>query len=33
MMGVKKGNFQADIPVSFLFRLREDGWHVDKLVH
>ena len=33
MMGVKKGNFQADIPVSFLFRLRDDGWHVDKLVH
>ena len=33
MMGVKKGNFQADTPVSFLFRLRDDGWHVDKLVH
>jgi hypothetical protein len=33
IMGVKKGNFQADIPASFLFRLRDDGWHVEKVVH
>ena len=33
IMGVKKGNFQADTPASFQFRLRDDGWHVDKLVH
>ena len=33
IMGVKKGNFQPDIPVSFLFRLREDGWHAEKLLH
>lgn len=33
LMGVKKGNFQADVPPTFLFRLREDGWHVDKMVH
>ena len=33
LMGVKKGNFQADTPTSFLFRLRDDGWHVEKLVH
>ena len=33
IMGVKKGNFQPDTPASFLFRLRDDGWHVDKLVH
>jgi len=33
IMGVRKGNFQSDIQPSFLFRLREDGWHVEKLVH
>jgi hypothetical protein len=33
IMGVKKGNFQPGTPVSFLFRLGNDGWHVEKLVH
>jgi len=33
IMGVRKGEFQANIPASFQFRLRDDGWHVDKLVH
>ena len=33
IMGVKKGNFQPDIAPTFLFRLRDDGWHVEKLVH
>lgn len=33
IMGVKKGNFQPDTPVSFLFRLHDDGWHAEKLVH
>jgi hypothetical protein len=33
LMGVKKGNFQADVPTIFRFRLHDDGWHVDKLVH
>jgi hypothetical protein len=33
IMGVKKGNFQADTPATFLFRLRDDGWHAEKMVH
>ena len=33
LMGVRKGNFQADALPTFLFRLRDDGWHVEKLVH
>ena len=33
LMGVKKGNFQADVPPTFLFRLQNDGWHVEKVVH
>ena len=33
LMGVKKGNFQADVLPTFQFRLRDDGWHVEKLVH
>jgi hypothetical protein len=33
IMGVKHGNFQEDTPPSFVFRLAEDGWHLDKLVH
>jgi hypothetical protein len=33
IMGVKKGNFQADTPATFQFRLRDDGWHVEKMVH
>ena len=33
IMGVRKGNFQPDIPVTFQFRLRDDGWHAEKLVH
>ena len=33
LMGVKKGNFQADVPPTFLFRLQNDGWHAEKLVH
>jgi hypothetical protein len=32
-MGVKKGNFQADVPATFRFRLRDDGWHVEQMVH
>jgi hypothetical protein len=33
IMGVKRGNFRGDTPPSFRFRLAEDGWHVDKVVH
>jgi hypothetical protein len=33
LMGVKKGNFQADVPATFRFRLRDDGWHVEQMVH
>jgi hypothetical protein len=33
IMGVKKGNFQADTPATFQFRLRDDGWHAEKMVH
>lgn len=33
IMGVKKGTFREDAPVSFLFHLREDGWHLERLVH
>ena len=33
IMGVKKGNFQADTPATFSFRLRDDGWHAEKMVH
>jgi hypothetical protein len=33
LMGVKKGNFQADVPPTFRFRLQNDGWHAEKLVH
>jgi len=33
LMGVKKGNFQADTPATFQFRLRDDGWHAEKMVH
>jgi hypothetical protein len=32
-MGVKKGNFQADVPATFRFRLRDDGWHAEQMVH
>jgi hypothetical protein len=33
IMGVKKGNFQENLPVSFEFRLYDDGWRVQRLVH
>ena len=34
LMGIKKGNFNPDVPVLFQFRQAEDGtWKVDKLVH
>ena len=33
LMGVKKGNFQADVLPTFRFRLQNDGWHAEKLVH
>ena len=33
LMGVRKGNFQPDVLPIFQFRLKDDGWHVDKLVH
>lgn len=33
VMGVKRGNFREDAPTSFAFRLVEDGWHYDKIVH
>jgi len=33
IMGVKRGNFREDTPPSFLFRLADDGWHMEKLVH
>jgi hypothetical protein len=33
IMGVKKGAFREDAPVAFLFRQKEDGWHLEKLVH
>ena len=33
LMGVKKGNFQSDVLPTFQFRLQDDGWHVEKLVH
>ena len=33
IMGVKKGEFQPDVPVSFEFRLDNDGWKMERLVH
>jgi len=33
MMGVKKGKFREDAPLTFLFRLKEDGWHFERIVH
>jgi hypothetical protein len=33
IMGVKHGVFREDTPVSFLFRKRDDGWHLEKVVH
>jgi len=33
LMGVRKGKFREDAPLTFLFRLKEDGWHYDSLVH
>jgi hypothetical protein len=33
IMGVKKGVFREDTPVSFLFRKTDEGWRLDKLVH
>ena len=33
IMGVKRGHFREDMPVSFLFRKHDDGWRLEKLVH
>jgi hypothetical protein len=33
LMGVKRGNFREDTPPSFLFRLADDGWHFEKVIH
>jgi hypothetical protein len=33
LMGVKRGSFSADVPASFEFSLRNDGWHVDRMIH
>jgi hypothetical protein len=33
IMGVKRGNFREDTLPSFRFRLADDGWHVDRVVH
>lgn len=33
LMGVRKGSFNQDIPPSFEFSLRDDGWHVEKMIH
>lgn len=33
IMGVRKGDFQPDTPVSFEFRLNDDGWRMERLVH
>ena len=33
LMGVKRGNFQHDIPAKFLLRQTKDGWTVEKVVH
>lgn len=33
LMGVKKGKFREDAPLTFLFRLKDDGWHFEKVVH
>jgi hypothetical protein len=33
IMGVKRGNFQQDTSAAFLFRLYEDGWRLERLVH
>jgi len=33
LMGVKKGLFREDVPVAFRFKLAEDGWHMDQLLH
>jgi hypothetical protein len=33
LMGVKKGVFREDEPVTFRFRLTEAGWAMDQLLH
>jgi hypothetical protein len=33
IMGVKKGNFREDAPLSFVFRGNEEGWRLEKIVH
>jgi len=33
VLGVRKGKFKEDTPVSFQFVMKEDGWHLDKIVH
>jgi hypothetical protein len=33
IMGVKHRNFREDTPLTFLLRLANDGWHVEKLLH
>ena len=33
LMGVKKGAFREDVPVAFRFKLTEEGWRMDQLLH
>jgi hypothetical protein len=33
LMGVKKGVFKEDEPVTFRFRLTDNGWTMDQLLH
>jgi hypothetical protein len=33
LMGVKKGNFREDVPVAFRFKLADDNWRLDQLLH
>jgi hypothetical protein len=33
IMGVKRGTFTGDVPVTFQFSLLDNGWHVDGIVH
>lgn len=33
LMGVRKGKFAQDAPMTIHFKLLDDGWHFDKLIH
>jgi hypothetical protein len=33
VLGVRKGRFTQDIPPVIRYKLLDDGWHFDKLVH